>query len=122
MPNKLLPGELYGRVCQKRQVGGFSFFQTSYLPRFSIPSHFHECSYLSFVVRGEIQEKNRTVNKNLGPDALIFYPPGEIHSESFQSVGGILFNVEFDSTRLGRINDFQGDLLIPTILERGVVS
>src|SRR5260370_17542933 len=84
--------------------------------------HSHDHAYFCFVRRGIFSETvgNRTHTR--GPSMLIFHPPYEEHSDSFQRLGGSCFNIQVDNSLLGHAREhglrlegsshFQGGLLL----------
>jgi len=121
--NQKLPREYFhGETLFIRKLPGTVLAETSYLPYARISKHSHDHAYFCFVRRGIFSE---TVGKNThtrGPSMLIFHPPYEEHSDSFQQFGGRCFNIQVDNSLLGHAREhgvrlegsshFQGGLLL----------
>ncbi len=122
MNQKLLRGYFHGESLFVRKVTGALLAETSYLPYARISKHSHDHAYFCFVRRGIFSETvgNRTHTR--GPSMLIFHPPYEEHSDSFQRLGGSCFNIQVDNSLLGHAREhglrlegsshFQGGLLL----------
>jgi len=78
-------GQFYGRVSLSREVGGVTLSETRYPAGRKLPRHSHERSYFCFVLRGRFPEVYGNKSRACQPATLIFHPPGEAHSDHFQT-------------------------------------
>jgi AraC family transcriptional regulator len=91
----LREGEYFGTVVKSFDNPLFTCNLTSYGARTAIKHHYHENSYVSLLINGAYEEKNRTENKLLQTGQAIFRPRMYTHANDFQSAGGTCFNIAF---------------------------
>jgi AraC family transcriptional regulator len=87
-------GVFYGRVFERRQVGGLVLTETIYPPRASVPKHCHSTAYVCFVRRGGYEEQYGARRRTCGPQTVALHPGGEVHAERFGDAEVRSFNVE----------------------------
>jgi AraC family transcriptional regulator len=109
---KLASGCFYGNALKRRSVGEFSLIETTYAPNLLVPKHAHECAYFCFVLHGTFTETYEGRSRTCKPSSLIFHPPNEMHSDSFDNAGGRCFNVQIEPRLLERVREHS------TILDR----
>jgi len=102
---KLASGCFYGNALKRRLIGGFSLIETTYPPNLLVPKHAHECAYFCFVLQGTYTETYDRRTRTCHPSSLIFHPPGETHSDRFETAGGRCFNVQLQPDFLERVRE-----------------
>jgi AraC family transcriptional regulator len=122
MNQKVPRGNFHGETLFVRKVAGTLLAETTYMPYARISEHSHDHAYFCFVRRGIFSETVGTRTHTRGPSMLIFHPPHEEHSDSFQRLGGRCFNIQIDNSLLGYAREhgvrlegsshFQGGLLL----------
>jgi AraC family transcriptional regulator len=104
--NRNLPrGYFHGETLFIRKVAGTLLAETKYLPYARISEHSHDHAYFCFVRRGIFSETVGKSTHTRGPSMLIFHPPYEEHSDSFQQLGGRCFNIQVDNSLLGHARE-----------------
>src|SRR5260370_96001 len=122
MNQKVPRGSFHGETLFIRKVAGTLLAETTYLPHARISEHSHDHAYFCFVRRGIFSETVGKTTHTREPSMLIFHPPYEEHSDSFQDLGGRCFNIQVDNSLLERAREhgvrlegssyFQGGLLL----------
>jgi AraC family transcriptional regulator len=95
-----------GYQAQHRRFVDLAVTETLYRPGQYIPSHSHERSYISVVLRGSYTEDCGASVCNVLPGHLIMHVPGESHSNHFHKAGGQLLNLELSPEFWNRIAEF----------------
>jgi AraC-like DNA-binding protein len=103
-PVSLREGEYFGAVVRSLDHSIFTCNLTSYGSDTVIRQHYHENSYISLLIKGAYEEKNRTGNKLLGTGQTIFRPGMYNHANDFQFAGGTCFNIEFKKNGLEKLD------------------
>jgi AraC family transcriptional regulator len=89
-------------ISAGRSFEGFSIKRFAQPPRRRLPWHEHEAASICFVVSGSYTERTRSWGSDLecGPQAMVFKPAGERHSDDFGRFGGTCLLIEIGSARL----------------------
>ena len=89
-------------ISAGRSFDGFSVKRFAQPPRRRLPWHEHEAASICFVVSGSYTERTRSWGSDLecGPQAMVFKPAGERHSDDFGRFGGTCLLIEIGSARL----------------------
>lgn len=103
-PVGLREGEYFGTVVKSLDNPLFTCSLTSYGPNTAIKRHYHENSYISLLVKGAYEEKNKTDDKLLETGQAIFRPGIYSHANDFQFQGGTCFNIEFKKTGIEQLD------------------
>jgi AraC family transcriptional regulator len=119
MSLKLPEGHFYGRIAKSIKLNGLILTEAVYSPGFTTPKHSHEQAYFCLVLKGSSSQAYAAKNRILKPFSTYFYPPGEVHSESYDNAGHE-FIIQMASTWISRLRehapipdhsvDFQGSL------------
>jgi len=84
-------GETFGRVLRTRRAGDLLFRESRYAESARLPVHYHPLSYLSFVVRGALRERDDRAEHCYTAGSLHAHGPGDPHSGAIG--GAILVNM-----------------------------
>jgi AraC family transcriptional regulator len=98
MSPQFVTGHFPGKVLGSREVSGFLFTETGYLPNQRIPYHTHERANFIIVLRGTFTECLGTKTRTCAPRWIIFRPPGELHRDHFHHAGGRCLTIEVPAT------------------------
>jgi AraC family transcriptional regulator len=78
--------------------------------------HFHDNSYLTFILKGGSQEKREHQNFECLPGMLLFYPAKEIHKNNNYTKGSMNLHLEFEDSWYKKFDiketDFQRESII----------
>jgi AraC family transcriptional regulator len=100
----LLPrGTYYGCPVAKREVAGLILTEKRHLAGERLPPHAHDQPYLCLVLSGSWKERFAGGVRTCVPRSVIYHPPGEVHSDDFETQGARLFAMELDTTWQRRI-------------------
>ena len=106
MSYQLTEGKYFGDLLNVRKDTYVHYSLTSYLPEEGIGKHTHENSYISILVKGAYAEVNKEGNMFLQPGNIIYRPAGCSHSNQFNLLGGICFNIELKKNWQEQFSDF----------------
>lgn len=95
---------LHGDVARARRLPGFSLSETSYAAGSRLRPHYHDSSYLCFVLQGTYTEACQQTSVVCGRDTLVVHPPGDRHANHFHSAVRC-FNVVFDEAWRRRMDE-----------------
>ena len=84
-------------------MAGLILTEKRHLAGERLPPHAHDQAYLCFVLAGSWSERYDGGMRICAPRSVIYHPPGEIHSDSFDREGVRLFDIELDASWLQRI-------------------
>ena len=89
-------------ISAGRSFDGFSVKRFTQPPCRRLPWHEHEAASICFVVSGSYTERTRSWGSDLecGPQAMVFKPAGERHSDDFGRFGGTCLLIEIGSAKL----------------------
>ncbi|MGH9870849.1 MAG: helix-turn-helix domain-containing protein [Pyrinomonadaceae bacterium] len=119
MSSKHLCGQFYGRIIRSCAIATLTLSETTYPLGNKLPRHSHDHAYFCFVLQGRFTEFYDKRSRTCQPATLIFHPPGEAHSDQFQTEARC-FNIQFDAhlnhgaAGLEQPADFHGG--VPTYL------
>ena len=105
MDLKLTFGQFYGQIKMSRRVVCSTLTETTYRSGFDIPDHFHDHTYICFLLQGSLTEKYEKKSMDFGASAITFHPPGAVHSESFHGRGGRLLSIQIDAQWMQRAHN-----------------
>ena len=105
MNRSLARGHFHGETLFIRSEAGTLLAETTYPPYARISEHAHDHAYFCFVRSGIFSETVGKRTHTRGPSMLIFHPPYEEHSDSFQHLGGRCFNIQVDNSLLGHARE-----------------
>jgi AraC family transcriptional regulator len=97
------PGSFYGEPLVDRQLTGFRMVERIYTPEFKTRKHAHAEAYFCLILEGVSCQTYGTKSRTRLPLSMLFYPPGEIQSETFGNTGGRIFTVEIGQELLVRL-------------------
>ena len=103
---KLLSGQLYGSTLRSCTVSGLKLMETAYTPGVVLPAHSHECASLCLVLQGTYNEVYGNRTRFCKPATVVFYSPGQVHTDRFHDVGGRCFNAEVNAPWLERVREY----------------
>jgi len=89
-------GQFYGKISRIHAVGSLTLTETIYSLGHKLPCHSHEHAYFCFVLQGGFTEFCDKGSHTYQPASLIFHPPGQAHSDQFQT-DARCFNIQFDA-------------------------
>ena len=99
-------GQLYGNRLRSCAISELKLMETAYAPGTELPRHSHECASLCLVLQGTYSEVYGRRTRVCKPSTLIFYSPGEEHSDRFHAEGGRCFNAEVSMRWLARVREY----------------
>jgi len=103
MAERRLPaGEYYGerRLC--RRLTGLLLTECRYGAGVDTPRHAHAHAFFSYAAAGQYEEtRGGSAQLCLAP-AVLFHPPGEVHSDRFGERGGAVLSVELAPSWVAR--------------------
>ena len=99
-------GAYYGVSSPVHQVSGLRLTERRYSPDFQTPSHSHSEAYFCMILDGASRQTYGSKSRFQEPLTTTFFPPNELHSESFGPDGGRIFNVEMDARWLRHFRDY----------------
>jgi AraC family transcriptional regulator len=106
MALKLRPGQFFGSVVEKAEIGNFILSETVYPQGFTAPRHSHENAYYCIVLRGSYDQSYGCRSRVCQPLTLECHPSGELHSARFPEAEVRSFNIELRSSWLAMLADF----------------
>jgi hypothetical protein len=106
MALKLRPGQFFGRVVEKAEIGNFILSETVYPRGLTVPRHSHENAYYCIVLRGSYDQTYGCRNRVCQPLTLEYHPSGESHSARFSETVVRSFNIELRSSWMAMLADF----------------
>jgi AraC family transcriptional regulator len=83
-----------GSPVDSLRVGDFHLTEAAYPARCRVPSHRHESAYITFVVRGRLEEVVAGRSEQFEPRGMVLKPAGMVHSNRFGESGAQLLLVE----------------------------
>jgi AraC family transcriptional regulator len=120
---KVMPrGAYYGRNLRSREVAGLILTEKVHPTGERTPPHAHAQPYLCLVLEGTWEEQSPKGARLLGPQTLIFHPPGDVHSDDFRKNDGRVFAIEMDSSWAGRTMALGSTLDEPRVISAGPLS
>jgi hypothetical protein len=84
---KLPEGHFYGRIGRSIKLNGLILTESIYSPGFTTPRHSHEQGYFCLVLKGTSSQTYAAKNRTLKPFITYYYPPAEVHSDSYDKAG-----------------------------------
>jgi AraC-like DNA-binding protein len=88
-------GNNFGELKKKDAIDMAWLSLTTYGATDSYPKHYHENPYLSLLVAGAYNEKNKSGNAIINNGEIIYRPANYDHSNDFCGTEGTCFNIEF---------------------------
>jgi AraC-like DNA-binding protein len=76
------------------RAGDFHLTEAAYPSRYRVPPHRHESAYVTFVVRGRLEEALAGRSEQFEPRGMVLKPGGMVHSNRFGDSGARLLLVE----------------------------
>ena len=76
------------------RAGDFHLTEAAYPSRYRVPPHRHESAYITFVVRGRLEEVVAGRSERFEPQGMVLKPAGMVHSNRFGDSGAQLLLVE----------------------------
>jgi AraC family transcriptional regulator len=76
------------------RAGDFHLTEAVYPSRYRVPPHRHESPYITFVVRGRLEEVVAGRSERFEPRGMVLKPAGMVHSNRFGETGAQLLLVE----------------------------
>jgi len=76
------------------RAGDFHLTEAIYPSRYRVPPHRHESAYITFVVRGRLEEIVAGRSERFEPRGMVLKPAGMVHSNRFGDAGAQLLLVE----------------------------
>jgi AraC family transcriptional regulator len=102
----LAPGRYYGDRQRSRFVRGVTLVENAYPPAFVIPRHAHAAGFFGLVLEGGYRETYGSRCRECGPSALVFHPPGEVHSEAHYDVVVRILSIEPTKQLLTHVGEY----------------
>ncbi len=119
MRQQLDAGQFYGRTLRKRCLVDLTLADVEYRPHSHLPRHSHQRAYFCLIRRGTYVENYSRRARICGPMMLVFHPPGEPHSETFDEEPVVSFNVELGAKWLCRLRELGGTFDQPVEFRAG---
>ena len=107
-------GQLYGTRLRSYASSDLKLMETVYAPGAQLPRHSHECASLCLVLQGTYSEVYGRDTRVCRTSTLVFYSPGEEHSDYFLAEGGRCFNAEVSSRWLEHVREYSAVMDSPT--------
>jgi AraC family transcriptional regulator len=117
----LAPGRYFGERRRCRTVPGVTLVENAYAPGFVIPRHAHASAFFGMVLEGGYREHYDNRCRECGPSALLFHPPGEVHSEMHYDVVVRILSIEPSERLLAHLGEHARALDGPQELRGGSV-
>jgi AraC family transcriptional regulator len=76
------------------RAGDFHLTEAAYPSLYRVPPHRHESAYITFVVRGRLEEVVAGRSERFEPQGMVLKPAGMVHSNRFGDSGAQLLLVE----------------------------
>jgi AraC family transcriptional regulator len=83
-----------GKPVDSLRAGDFHLTEAAYPSRYRVPPHRHESPYITFVVRGRLEEEVAGRSERFEPRGMVLKPAGMVHSNRFGDAGAQLLLVE----------------------------
>jgi AraC family transcriptional regulator len=103
---RLSPGQFFGSIVQKMEVGNFILSETVYPRGLRVARHSHENAYYCIVLQGSYDQAYGRKSRVSGPLTLEYHPPDELHSAHFPNGDVRSFNIELRPSWLAMLADF----------------
>lgn len=98
--SSLSPGSYFGALLRSETVNSFILTENAYAPNQHVPPHEHERGFFYLVLDGTSRDMARGHERTCTPHTLVYHPPGETHSNSWDRTGGRCFHFELPPARL----------------------
>jgi AraC family transcriptional regulator len=116
-----LPAGIYlGTKNRSCEVGRFLLSEHQYGGKAVIPKHYHERTFISFMLRGSWHESYGSKSRERNPHTLAIHPAGEVHSELIGGGGSSAFQVEFSDEWLRNLDKHAAVFAEPSQIESGL--
>lgn len=119
---KMPSGHFCGIRLKSNLVSNFTLLESLYLPNQRQSTHSHERATLCLVLQGRFTETHERNSLACVPSTLLFYPAGEMHSESFQNLRSRCFVIEIKPTWLQGLDRFSDLVKQPADFRGGKAS
>ena len=86
-------GAYFGHVIQTRRAGRFLFRESRYRRALRMPSHYHPRAYFSYVVEGDLRERDARGETDHRPGSVHFHASGEPHSDRMGDDGAVCLSI-----------------------------
>ena len=117
---RLMPrGAYFGRSLRAREVAGLILTEKVHPVGERTPLHAHSQPYLCLVLDGVWQERCEDGTRHCAPRTLIYHPPGDVHSDHFDTNEGRVFAIEMDATWVDRTLPVGPALQQPRVVDVG---
>ncbi len=97
--------EFHGTLLRRRTQKGLSLFEIAYPAGLKLAPHSHDPAGLCLVLEGTFAEQVDRVTHRRGRGMAVFHPPGQSHSNSFDTSAVRMFAVALDSDWLRHRSD-----------------
>src|SRR5437879_5545842 len=97
-------GQFFGQRIRAAYGKDFGFYEYEYEPDSEVPTHAHEHSLVSLLIRGSYAERLGT-HERKNPFWVVYHNAGEEHSERFGPRGARLFGFHVPSKVIDTLND-----------------
>jgi len=99
----LAPGQFFGRLATRRQVGGMALSESAYAPSLVIPLHDHELASVCVVLEGCYDETAGGQKRVCTPGMVVFHPEGEHHADVHHGAAVRLLSIEVSRSKLAAL-------------------
>src|ERR1044071_7739563 len=99
-------GQIRSTIIKECQVAGFRLSESLYPANLITPKHCHQLACFSLILSGASQQTYGLRSRERSPNTMLFYPPGEVHSERFAGSGSRIFSIEMNAEWLQRLRDY----------------
>jgi len=92
-----MPSSFFGEPGPTLESGGVLLARARHEGRLKTPRHSHDALCIHYVLSGLYCERTPGATHHLGPGRLLFKPPGEKHSNTFDYDGSVTIRIEADA-------------------------
>jgi AraC family transcriptional regulator len=122
MVPRLRHGTYHGHCVGRLPIAGLLLNEYTYAPRFTIPLHSHEPSYLCTLIQGSFTETCGGRVRDCRPGGLVLHACGEVHADRFGDAGGRVFGIELGPSWRARLDPYRCSLETPFIFPTGLCA
>ncbi|MDX1623571.1 MAG: AraC family transcriptional regulator [Gemmatimonadota bacterium] len=119
MGRTLEQGRFFGSTLKRFRRSGLTVSEVRFPGAGEAPRHSHERPIFNFVLSGGYTEFTGGDSLEAEPQALLFHPIGQVHSERFSRDGARCLVVEFEPSRFDRLPEEERALERPGMFPPG---
>jgi AraC family transcriptional regulator len=98
-------GAFCGEVRRECRIAGFALTETAYFPGTKLPRHTHGSTFFGLTLQGAYTETDGRQELECGPEALVFHPEGDAHSDHIHDSICRIFSVSVPDGRAAELRE-----------------